>query len=168
MKNFICITIGVAMIFANFNTSVYAGFQSHIVCGFSLEHETTGTTGSGTTSTNSNRTTAPSPNNNTNLPAGNTTPTTIIGPVGECPDPGYGGGSVAMALFGGIFLGMIILAGTAGIIIYRVAGDAFGFTNESTLKPLNNSQIGDYGEFKLEPAYNPELDARGLRFRFVF
>ena len=163
MKKYTCIALGVALVFTNFTSSVNAGFQSHVVCGFSLEHETTGTTGSGTT----NRTTSPNPNN-TNLPAGNTTPTAIIGPVGECPDPGYGGGSIAAALFGGIFLGMIILAGTAGIIIYRVAGDAFGFTNESTLKPLNDSQIGDYGEFKLEPIYNPESDARGLRFRFVF
>ena len=60
MKKFTCIALGVAMVFANFTSSVNAGFQSHVVCGFSLEHETTGTTGSNTTGTGTTGTTAPS------------------------------------------------------------------------------------------------------------
>ena len=180
MKKYTCIALGVAMVFTNFTSSVNAGFQSHVVCGFSLEHETTGTTGSnttgtGTTGTINNRTTTPS-SNSSDFPTGYVDPTTIVGTVGECPDPGYGGGSVALALFGGIFLGMIITVGTLAIIVWQVAGSSLGDAirdaaeeaDKIPLTPLYESPIGDYGKFELEPTYYPESDAAGLRFKFTF
>ena len=160
MKKFTCIALGVAMGFTNLTSSVHAGFQSHTICGFSLEHETTGTTGSNTTGT-----TAPN-TNSSDFPTGDVDPTTIIGQVGECPDPGYGGGSVAGALFGGIFLGFIIGVGATLGVTYGILRQKFPEIFD--LNTLNETQFGDYGKFEMEPTYYPESDSAGLRFRFVF
>ena len=179
MKNYICIVAGVAMTIANFTSSVQAGFQTYQYetgCAFNLEHETTSNSGTGvsntvapsTTNTQTN-TTVPT---NTNQPVNTVPQTTIIGNIGECPDPGYGGGSVALALFGGIFLGIIISAGALVIIVTRIAGtsigDALDKLGDAALTPINDSEIGNYGTFELEPTYYPESDAPGIKFSFKF
>ena len=165
MKKFTCIAFGVAMVFTNFTSSVNAGFQSHVVCGFSLEHETTGTTDSNTTETGTSGTSAPS-RSSSDFPTGYVDPTTIVGTVGECPDPGFGGGSIAGALVGGIFLGFIIGVGTTLGVAYGILRANFPEIFE--LDTLNESQFGDYGKFELEPTYYPDSDAAGFRFKFTF
>ena len=185
MKQYICTVLGIVITYAGFVTSVHAGFQSHVTCAFYLEHE------SGNKSQPVNNSTTPvitnPPVNNastppagvnpsvivpdpnttgTSQPVSNTTPGTAINPNFECPDPGYSGGSIALAVFWGIFIGFVLGVGTTVGVSYAVLKKNFPEIFE--LDSLNESQLGEYGDFELEPAYYPEADAPGFRFKFKF
>ena len=113
MKNIISVITGIAMLFATFTTSVHAGIQTYQYdtgCAFNLEHATNNNTSagaSGTVGTGSTNT-----QTNTNQPINTIPNNAVVTPVFECPDPGFSGGSVALALFWGLFLGLIIGVGT--------------------------------------------------------
>ena len=172
MKNFICIVAGVAMTIANFTSSVQAGFQTYQYetgCAFNLEHETTNNSGTGVSNTVEPGTTNTQTNStvprDTNQPVITTVPNTAANPILQCPDPGYGGGSIALALFWGVFLGILLTVGTTAIVIFQVAPELI---DELTLAPLNDSALDEYGKLELEPEYFPESDAVGYRFSFRF
>ena len=179
MKNFICIVAGVAMTIANFTSSVQAGFQTYQYetgCAFNLEHETTNNSGTGVSNTVEPGTTNTQTNStvprDTNQPVITTTPSTTANPIIQCPDPGYGGGSIALAVFLGLFFGIILTLVGITVAVTQIAGEPLSdLINDATKNPLApnyNSDFGEYGTFALEPTYYPESDAPGLRFSFRF
>ena len=170
MKNIISIITGFAMLFATFTTSVHAGFQTYQYdtgCAFNLEHETNNNTGAGASGTVGTGTT--NTQTNTNQPINTIPNNAVVTPVFECPDPGFSGGSVALALFWGIFLGILLTIGTVAVIAVQVADSSLGdLLSGNALAPINETELGEYGTFELEPEYFPESDAAGLRFSFRF
>ena len=66
-------------------------------------------------------------------------------------------------------MGVILTVGGIAIAVVQIAGEPLSeLLSGATLAPLNNSPVGDYGKFELEPTYYPESDAAGFRFKFTF
>ncbi len=88
------------------------------------------------TTNTQNNTTVPT---NTNQPVNTIPQTTIIGNIYGCPDPGYGGGSVALAVFIGIFLGIIITLGGITIAVTLIAGKSLGEFIDDATREVNSN-----------------------------